>query len=95
MILTGCVCREKASTGALVPLRMISIVRCHRTSTRSSPVVLSTVGRPLHGEGEFGSVYRGEWQSPMGCVEVAVKVSKDGLDPSEKVKLLQEAAVMG
>ena len=47
------------------------------------------------GEGEFGSVYRGEWQSPMGCVEVAVKVSKDGLDPSEKVKLLQEAAVMG
>ena len=51
--------------------------------------------REALGEGEFGSVYRGEWQSPMGCVEVAVKVSKDGLDPSEKVKLLQEAAVMG
>ena len=51
--------------------------------------------REALGEGEFGSVCRGEWQSPMGCVEVAVKVSKDGLDPSEKVKLLQEAAVMG
>ena len=47
MILNGFVCRKKASTGALVPLRMRSIVRCHRTSTRSSPVVLSTVGRPL------------------------------------------------
>ena len=47
------------------------------------------------GEGEFGDVYRGEWQSPMGCVEVAVKVSKDCSDPSERVKLLQEAAVMG
>ena len=22
------------------------------------------------GEGEVGDVYRGEWQSPMGCVEV-------------------------
>ena len=47
------------------------------------------------GEGEFGDVYRGEWQSPMGCVEVAVKVSKDSLEPGERVKLLQEAAVMG
>ena len=47
------------------------------------------------GQGEFGEVYRGEWQSPMGRVEVAVKVSKDSLKPDERVKLLQEAAVMG
>ena len=47
------------------------------------------------GEGEFGNVYRGEWQSTMGCVEVAVKVSKDCLESDERVKLLQEAAVMG
>ena len=47
------------------------------------------------GEGEFGDVYRGEWQSPTGRVEVAVKVSKDSLEPDERVKLLQEAAVMG
>ena len=33
--------------------------------------------------------------SPMDCVEVAVKVSKDNLEPGERVKLLQEAAVMG
>ena len=51
--------------------------------------------REALGEGEFGDVYRGEWQSPMGCVEVAVKVSKDSLEPGERVKLLQEAAVMG
>ena len=47
------------------------------------------------GKGEFGDVYRGEWQSPMGCVEVAVKVPKDCLESDERVKLLQEAAVMG
>ena len=47
------------------------------------------------GEGEFGDVYRGEWQSPTGRVEVAVKVSKDSLELNERVKLLQEAAVMG
>ena len=47
------------------------------------------------GEGEFSDVYRGEWQSTMGCVEVAVKVSRDCLEPDERVKLLQEAAVMG
>ena len=51
--------------------------------------------REALGEGEFGDVYRGEWQSPMGCVEVAAKVSKDCLEPGERVKLLQEAAVMG
>ena len=47
------------------------------------------------GEGEFSDVYRGEWQSTMGCVEVAVKVSKDCLESDERLKLLQEAAVMG
>ena len=52
------------------------------------------LGKAL-GEGEFGDVYRGEWQSPMGCVEVAVKVSKECLESDERVKLLQEAAVMG
>ena len=51
--------------------------------------------REALGEGEFGDVYRGEWQSPMGCVEVAVKVSKNSLELGERVKLLQEAAVMG
>ena len=47
------------------------------------------------GAGEFGDVYRGEWQSTTGCMEVAVKVSKASLKPNERVKLLQEAAVMG
>ena len=50
--------------------------------------------RDLLGEGEFGQVFHGEWLSPFGPVEVAVKVSNNA-DSEERVKLLQEAAVMG
>ena len=50
--------------------------------------------RDLLGEGEFGQVFCGEWLSPFGPVEVAVKVSNNA-DSEERVKLLQEAAVMG
>ena len=40
-------------------------------------------------------VHKGEWLSPMGAVEVAVKTLKPGSDESTKVKFLQEAAIMG
>ena len=50
--------------------------------------------KDLLGEGEFGQVFYGEWLSPFGPVEVAVKVSNNA-DSEERVNLLQEAAVMG
>ena len=57
------------------------------------PVHCVTVKHQL-GEGEFGQVCYGEWLSPYGPVEVAVKVSTDA-DSEDRVKLLQEAAIMG
>ena len=50
--------------------------------------------KDLLGEGEFGQVFYGEWLSSFGPVEVAVKVSNNA-DSEGRVKLLQEAAVMG
>ena len=45
------------------------------------------------GEGEFGAVYKGEWQQWNGCVkEVAIKRLHDD---DVKVQFLREAAVMG
>ena len=45
------------------------------------------------GEGEFGTVYKGEWQSLSGSVlDVAIKRLRSC---DEKVKFLQEAATMG
>ena len=49
----------------------------------------------LLGSGQFGSVSRGTWKSPKRVIEVAVKtlVTKD--KNISRVKLLQEAAIMG
>ena len=47
------------------------------------------------GSGQFGTVNRGEWESPDGAVEVAVKMLKAGSAQEDKVKFLQEAAMMG
>ena len=47
------------------------------------------------GEGQFGDVYRALWQAPSETVVVAVKQVKKGSPESEKVKLLQEAAILG
>ena len=57
------------------------------------PVHCVTVKHQI-GEGEFGEVCYGEWLSPYGPVEVAVKVSTEA-DSEDRVKLLQEAATMG
>ena len=53
-----------------------------------------SVGEVL-GSGHFGSVQRGTWQTHAGPVEVAVKTLKSGLSEGEKVKFLQEAAIVG
>ena len=40
-------------------------------------------------------MHKGEWLSPTGAVEVAVKTLNPGSDESAKVKFLQEAAING
>ena len=47
------------------------------------------------GAGEFGEVYRAELQTPYGALDVAVKLVKMGASQEERVKLLQEAAILG
>lgn len=46
------------------------------------------------GSGRFGSVLKVTWNSPAGSVEVAVKKLNDGALQEERVKFLQEAAIM-
>ena len=40
-------------------------------------------------------VYKGVWISPDGDVDVAVKTLKEGSGEEDRVKFLQEAAIMG
>ena len=48
------------------------------------------------GSGQFGVVYKGVWKSPSrGEVEVAIKTLKGGSGEEDRVKFLQEAAIMG
>ena len=47
------------------------------------------------GSGEFGTVSKGVWESPMGGMDVAVKQLQPGASEEEKVKFLQEAAING
>ena len=47
------------------------------------------------GSGQFGQVDKGMWHSPRGPVEVALKTLKAEASEEERVKFLQEAAIMG
>ena len=47
------------------------------------------------GSGQFGTVAQGVWTSPDGPLGVAIKTLKDDASEEEKVKFLQEAAIMG
>ena len=48
------------------------------------------------GSGNFGIVHKAKWTKPNGrVVDVAVKTLKPGASEKEKVKFLQEAAIMG
>ncbi len=51
----------------------------------------------LLGSGQFGAVHKGEWVTSEGGekIEVAVKTLKEGAGEGDKVKFLQEAAIMG
>ena len=49
------------------------------------------------GTGQFGKVYQGEWTTleMKKKVGIAVKTLKEGAGEGDKVKFLQEAAIMG
>lgn len=47
------------------------------------------------GSGQFGQVSKGEWASPLGPVVVAVKSLRKNAVDEDRVKFLQEAAIMG
>ena len=47
------------------------------------------------GSGQFGKVSCGNWNSPNGSVDVAIKTLNDDTSEEKKVKFLQEAAIMG
>ena len=47
------------------------------------------------GKGEFGEVFKGEWTSPSKTLTVALKSLKSSASHEDRVKLLQEAAIMG
>jgi serine/threonine protein kinase len=51
----------------------------------------------LLGSGQYGTVHKGEWVASEGGekIEVAVKILKEGAGEGDKVKFLQEAAIMG
>ena len=47
------------------------------------------------GSGQFGEVFRGVWKREDGDIEIAVKTLKKETGEAEKIKFLQEAAIMG
>ena len=47
------------------------------------------------GSGNFGTVCKGMWEFSGGQLKVAVKMLKDGASEEDKIKFLQEAAIMG
>ena len=49
----------------------------------------------LLGSGQFGDVYQGTLQHSIGSIEVAVKTLKHKASKEDRVKFLQEAAIMG
>ena len=46
------------------------------------------------GSGQFGEVFRGVWECSKKNVEVAVKTLKEGSSDEDRIKFLQEAAIM-
>lgn len=46
------------------------------------------------GSGRFGNVLKATWRSETGSVDVAVKKLHEGASQEERIKFLQEAAIM-
>ena len=47
------------------------------------------------GSGQFGEVYRGVWLGPKGNLDAAIKTLREDAPMEDKVRFLQEAAIMG
>jgi len=47
------------------------------------------------GSGNFGDVYKGIWQTNAGEILVAIKTLKTAAKREDRIKFLQEAAIMG
>ena len=69
------------------------IMTCVETSVADSVFAYRSVNQL--GSGQFGWVDKGMWHSPEGPVEVAIKTLKAEASEEERVKFLQEAAIMG
>lgn len=52
------------------------------------------MGDPL-GSGQFGDVYHGVLHHASTSIEVAIKTLKSGASKQDRIKFLQEAAIMG
>ena len=65
------------------------------SSLKQSLNLLCRLEDGVLGAGEFGTVNKGVWQSPVGAMEVAVKQLRPGATEEEKIKFLQEAAING
>ena len=50
--------------------------------------------KEILGTGEFGDVFKGEWETPYGVKEIAAKLLRKGAGQDDVVKFLQEAAIM-
>ena len=61
--------------------------------TRVKTTNVCRLGNKL-GSGQFGVVYRGELQRGNGRKDVAVKTLNEGSKEEDKIKFLQEAAIM-
>ena len=64
---------------------------------RDSPMHITCTDRVLShlGSGQFGTVYRGTWQSSEGCKEVAIKELHSKALEEDQARFLREAAING
>ena len=75
-------------------------LRCITELTHTSRKVMlfyfmpDSLGTSL-GSGQFGMVHRGVWRCGQKEVQVAIKTLREGSTEEDKVKFLQEAAIMG
>ena len=84
--------RWKATIGCRASRRKRSTSKWHRIIIKS----LMESALTKVGEGQFGEVYKAVLKTPTGTSQdVAVKVVKKGTPQEERLKLLQEAAILG
>ena len=64
------------------------------TQQHITVLISSTRKLGILGSGEFGTVCKGQWVYADKRLDVAIKVLSDASDETNKVKFLQEAAIM-